>query len=165
MKRFAQEYVTSGEDAENILQDVYLSFWERRDIWLSFDNPVAFLYTTIRNRCIDFLRHKALEQETISHLQEEQILSMKMNLDSLNALDEGIFYDEKLEDIISQAIESLPERCRQIFIMNKIEGKKQKEIASELNISVHTVETQMGIAYKKLKESLKHLYPLVFLFL
>ncbi|MCC8170678.1 MAG: LuxR C-terminal-related transcriptional regulator, partial [Parabacteroides sp.] len=56
------------------------------------------------------------------------------------------------------------EKCRTIFIMSKLEGKKQKEIARELAISVNTVETQMGIAYKKLRAELKDYLPL-FLFI
>jgi len=64
------------------------------------------------------------------------------------------------------AIESLPQKCREIFILNKIEGKKQKIIAQELNISINTVESQMAIAYKKLKEVLKdHVPLLIFLFI
>ena len=60
---------------------------------------------------------------------------------------------------------SLPGKCREIFLKSKIEGKKQKEIAEEMNISINTVETQMGIAYKKLRSELKDYFPLfVFLY-
>ena len=79
-------------------------------------------------------------------------------------LDLDILEEESIEQILSKAIDALPEKCREIFIKNKIEGKKQKEIAAELNISINTVETQMGIAYKKLKTELKDYFPL-FLFL
>ena len=65
---------------------------------------------------------------------------------------------------VQKAIENLPEKCRQIFVMNKIEGKKQKTIAQELNISINTVESQMAIAHKKLKELLKN-YVSLFIFL
>lgn len=58
-------------------------------------------------------------------------------------------------------VDSLPEKCREIFIKSKIEGKKQKDIAAELNISLKTVENQMGIAYKKIKSELKDYLPLL----
>lgn len=164
MKCFAQEYVLSEADAENILQDVFADFWENREILQTHINVIAFLFTAIRNRSIDYLRRRMKEQEVLEHLQEEYVLTMKINMESLVALDEHFFYHEDIEKIIQKAIDVLPEKCRQIFIMNKIEGKKQKDIAVELNISVNTIETQMGIAYKKLKEELKNLYPL-FLFL
>ena len=84
---------------------------------------------------------------------------------SLEAFDNELFEEENIEQVLSKAIDSLPEKCREIFIKNKIEGKKQKDIAAELNISVNTVESQMGIAYKKLKSELKDYFPLfIFLF-
>jgi RNA polymerase sigma-70 factor (ECF subfamily) len=83
----------------------------------------------------------------------------------LEAFDEQLFSEPDIETVIQSAIESLPEKCREIFILSKIEGKKQKAIAQELNISVNTVENQMAIAYKKLKEILKDYLPLlIFLF-
>lgn len=163
MKRFAKEYVIYEEDAENILQDVFVDFWEKREVLLTYVNLIAFLFTAIKNRCIDLLRRKTLEEEVTGRIQEESFLTLQMNLNSLKALDSDLFSEENVETIINQAIASLPERCREIFIKSKIEGKKQKEIAAELNISVNTVETQMGIAYKKLKEGLKDLYPIFLL--
>ena len=72
--------------------------------------------------------------------------------------------EDDVEQLLSKVIDSLPERCREIFLKSKIEGKKQKEIAEEMNISINTVETQMGIAYKKLRNELKDYFPL-FIFL
>ncbi len=87
-----------------------------------------------------------------------------MNLNSLEAFDEDLFSEEDVEKIISRAFDSLSDKCREIFIMSKLEGKKQKQIAEELNISINTIETQMGIAYKKLRVELKD-YMTLFLFL
>jgi len=164
MKRFAREYVLSEEDAENILQDVFTNFWEKREILLTHANLIAFLFTAIKNHCLDLLRRKTLEEEAAGRMQEEISLTLRMNLNSLQTLDSKLFDEENIEIILNRAIASLPDKCREIFIKSKIEGKKQKEIANELNITVNTVETQMGIAYKKLREELKDIYPL-FLFL
>lgn len=97
-------------------------------------------------------------------MQEEYRMTLRINLQSLETINTAIFGDEDIQGLINKAIESLPPQCRKIFVMSKIDGKKQKEIAAELNISIHAVETQMGIAYKKLREDLKGIYPL-FLFL
>ncbi len=164
LKRFTQEYVVAEEDAENILQDVFLDFWEKREALLSHVNLIAFLFTAIKSRSIDFLRRKTLEQEVVNLIQEEYSLTLKMNLNSLLAFDEHTFSQEETEELINRAIASLPDKCREIFIKNKIEGKNRKDIAAELNISINTIETQMTIAYKKLKASLKDMHPL-FLFL
>jgi len=94
-------------------------------------------------------------------LMDEQNLQLKMKLQSLEAFDEKIFSEPNIESIVQKAIETLPEKCRIIFEMSKLEGKKQKAIAAELNISIHTVENQMAIAYKKMKEALQDYIPLL----
>ena len=164
MKYFAQEYVLSDEDAENIVQDVFLELWERKEMLELPINIIAYLFTAIKNRCIDFLRRKILIRDIEDKLQEEYRLTLQVKYYSLEHFDLDILEEKSIEQILSKAIDALPEKCREIFIKNKIEGKKQKEIAMELNISVNTVETQMGIAYKKLKTELKDYFPL-FLFL
>lgn len=125
----------------------------------------SFLFTSVKNRCLDFLRHKTVIQKTANIIQEEHSLVLEMKLNSLEEFDEIFFSEPDIETIVLKAIENLPEKCRQIFLMNKIEGKKQKVIAEELNISINTVESQMGIAYKKLKELLKDYVSLLIFFI
>ena len=161
MKYFAKEYVISEEDAENIVQDVFVELWENKEMLNMHMNLIAYLFTTIKNKCLNHLRHKLVVQETASKLQEEYTISLRMNLDSLEAVDNNLFSDQDIEKIISRALDTLSEKCRTIFIMSKIEGKKQKEIAQELNISINTIETQMGIAYKKLRIELKDYFPIL----
>ena len=161
MKYFAKEYVISEENAENIVQDVFVELWENKEMLNMHMNLIAYLFTTIKNKCLNHLRHKLVVQETASKLQEEYTISLRMNLDSLEAFDNNLFSDQDIEKIISRALDTLSEKCRTIFIMSKIEGKKQKEIAQELNISINTIETQMGIAYKKLRIELKDYFPIL----
>jgi RNA polymerase sigma-70 factor (ECF subfamily) len=93
------------------------------------------------------------EAETL--LQEQIRREMQMKFDSLLQFNQDFFLqEESAEALLTKAINSLPEKCREIFIMNKIEGKKQAAIANELHISINTIETQMGIAWKKLREKL-----------
>ncbi len=160
MKRFAQEYVIREEDAENIVQDVFLELWERKQFLPIHTNLFAYLFTTIKNKCIDFLRHKTIVQQTKEKIQDDHWRTLQMKLQSLEAFNEQLFSEPEIEILIQNAINSLPEKCREIFILNKIDGIKQKDIATKLNISVNTVESQMAIAYKKLKEALKD-HPLL----
>ena len=164
MKRFARQYVIREEDAENIVQDIFFELWEKQLEFTSFVNLNGFLFMMLKNRCIDFLRRRTLEQHAVDEIQSEYIRTLKLKFESLEALDNKFLDESDIDTVIKNAIDSLPEKCREIFIMNKIEGKKQKVIAQELNISIHTVESQMAIAYKKLKEALKDCVPL-FLFL
>ena len=161
MKYFAMEYVLSEEDAENIVQDVFTELWERRDLLVFNINLVAFLFTSIKNKCIDFLRHKLMAKRVMDQLQEEYQLTLNLKLASLEAFNQSVFSEEDVEKLATEIINSLPEKCREIFIKSRIEGKKHTVIAEEMNISPKTVENQMTIAYKKLRASLKYYLPLL----
>jgi RNA polymerase sigma-70 factor (ECF subfamily) len=163
MKRFTQQYVIREEDAENIVHDIFLDLWEKQLDFTSFINLNGFLLMMLKNRCTDFLRRKTIEQQAIAEIQSEYVRTLKLKFESLEALDNKFLNESEIDAVIQNAINSLPEKCREIFVMNKIEGKKQKIIAQQLNISVNTVENQMAIACKKLKEALKD-YTLLFLF-
>lgn len=153
MIRFAREYVLSEEDAENIVQDIFVLLWEKRDVLEIKVSIAPYLFTLVKNRCLDFLRHKVISEDFSKEYKAKQIA-----LEELNCV---FASDEDMENIITRAIDSLPERCREIFIKSRIEGKKYKKIAEELNISVNTVENQMSIAFRKLRLELKDYLPLL----
>lgn len=161
VKYFARDYVLSDEEAENIAQDVFWEFYQKREELGFHINLVAYLFTSVKNKCIDYLRRRLMEQEAAVKMQEEFDLSFRMKFDSLEAFNLEGLSEDNIKDIIEKALDTLPERCREIFVMSKIEGKKQKEIAEELNVSVKTIESQMTIAYKKLREELKNHLPLL----
>lgn len=166
MKRFAKEYVIVDEDAENIVQDIFSDLWEKWDVHTQHNNLLGFMFLSVKNRCIDFLRHKIVEQKATDSYLEEYQLSIKLNYQALESFNMDGYNAEEIDRIVRDAIDTLPVRCKEIFIKNKFEGKKQKEIAEELNITVNTVESQMAIAYKKLKDGLKNYLPLLhFIFL
>ncbi|MDR0844139.1 MAG: RNA polymerase sigma-70 factor [Tannerella sp.] len=159
MKHFAKEYVISDGEAEDIVQDVFMELWEKKQLFLTHTNLVAYLFTAVKNKSLNFLRHQIIRQKTAEHLQEEFMITMQMNLDSLEVLNDHFISEEDIEKALADAIDTLSPRRREIYIKSKIEGKKQEEIAEELNITVNTVETQMGIARKKLKIKLKDYLP------
>lgn len=154
MKYFAKEYVLSEGDAEDIVQDIFLELYDKYDSLSGRINLTAYVFTAVKNRCIDHLRHKIVEQEAASRMQEEHVLALRMKFDSLEILDTGLF-GEDMEEALRKALDSLPKQCRAIFIKHKMEGKKQKEVAEEMNLSPKTVENQLTIAYRKLREELK----------
>lgn len=138
--RFAKEFVQHEEDAENITQDVFTDLWEKRDFISHIENMNAYLFRLVRNRCLDYLRHKLSEQRYMESLQ-------------LSCEEEAV-EDHDTEILIRAAINSLPKRCRDIFLLSRVEGLKYREISEHLGISVNTVECQMGIALKKLRMKL-----------
>jgi len=158
--RFAIEYVDTKEDAENIIQDIFTYILENRHTICINTTLNAWLYAIVRNKCIDFLRHRLAVEEGNRHLQDSFVLEQKIKLQSLQFFDDELTEDtDATIQAIYDAIESLPERCRRIFKMNKLEGKKYSRIAEELGISEKTVENQMGTALAKLREKLKRRPP------
>jgi RNA polymerase sigma-70 factor (ECF subfamily) len=155
MKRFAKIYVGTDEDAENLVQDVFMTLWEKRDE-LRVRNLDSYLFSLVRNKCLDFLRHKV----AVENFKQEIVLKTE----ALEYLNTNIDEDINLEEVIHNAIDRLPERCRAIFCKSRFEGKKYSEIASELGLSVNTVEVQMGIALKRLKKELKAAFQFIFIF-
>lgn len=162
-KGFARVYLPTENDAENIVQDTFLQLYEQKDASRAYANPVAYLFTAVKNRSMDLLRKRTLEREANYAMQSEFYFEMRMKLDSLKALNVSFSDEDDIEQRLHKALMALPERCRQIFVMNKIEGKRQRVIAQELGISVNTVESQMAIAYRKLREELKDCMPLLLL--
>lgn len=163
---FAKEYVLFDEEAENIVQDIFLMLWEKRDALRVDVSLTAYLFTLVKNKCIDFLRHQMVEQMYSENVKHEYNEELNVKLFALESFDHNFSSEEDIETLLRNAIDKLPKRCRLIFIKSRIEGKKYKEIAEELNLSVNTVEGQISIALKKLREELKDYLPLLlFLFI
>ena len=163
---FAKEYVLFDEEAENIVQDIFLMLWEKREALRVDVSLTAYLFTLVKNKCIDFLRHQMVEQMYSENVKHEYNEELNVKLFALESFDHNFSSEEDIETLLRNAIDKLPERCRLIFIKSRIEGRKYKEIAEELNLSVNTVEGQISIALKKLREELKDYLPLLlFLFI
>lgn len=160
LKRFAIEYILSEDEAEDIVQDVFLALWDKKEALDMPVNIIAFLFTATRNRCLDYLRHQNVIKKNFANLHEQQRSVIAINTLALEEFDQSIL-EEDIEDILSRAINSLPEKCKEIFTKVRLEGKKHKEVAETLNISTHTIEAQMNIAYKKLRVQLRKYIPLL----
>lgn len=160
MSSFAKNYILANEDVENIVQDVFLTLWERKDDLELTCTLTTYLFTLVKNRCLNFLRHKLIEEEYNAQMKEE----LGFKLYALELLDYSYQSEKELQDIVQRALDKLPERCREIFVKSRIEGLKYREISEELGISVNTVENHMATALKKLRVELKD-YLLLFLFL
>lgn len=153
--RFAKEFVVLEEDAENITQDVFTDLWERRDAINHIENVNAYLFRLVRNRCLDYLKHKVFEQKYVENVQASFEVELNLKLQSLDRFDvSDISEGNETERLVRDAINSLPKRCRDIFLLSRMKGLKYREISEKLGISVNTVECQMGIALKKLRVKL-----------
>lgn len=153
--RFAKEYVIINEDAENIIQDVFLKLWERQDTLYLIENMNAYLFKLVKNRCMDHLKNKLSSEKYNKSVQNSFEMEMILKIQALDKFNDIFFAEKNIEEAVKDAINSLPKKCRKIFLLSRNEGLKYREISENLNISVNTVENQMSIALKKLRIKLK----------
>lgn len=153
---FAHRYVSDLETSEDIVQDTFLKIWKNRKKLVITTSGRNFLITSVKNNCVDYLRKK----ETEARYQEFS----KRNKSHL-CCDESIATLTELEDMVSSALEKLPENIRVIFEKSRFEGKTYREIAEESTISVKTVESYMSRALKVLRAELKDYISFYLLFL
>lgn len=158
---YADSIVKDRFIAEDVVEDCFVKFWEDQKTIRINSNKKSYLYQAVKNKCIDQLRKQARynELKIEDSIDLVHLKSSALYLNEPNALEIA-----ELELKIKKAIDNLPEACRNIFIMNRFDGMKYKEIAAELGISVNTVEVQMGRALQKLRFSLEeYLYILLVL--
>jgi len=143
---FAMNMVNDSDAAKDIVQEVFVRLWNRREE-IEFGPYIkSYLFKAVTNTSLNHL------QSNKKRLQIFQTLISRNPIirDGPNEMEKKEF-QHKVRD----AIDKLPPKCKVIFILSKHEGKKYREIAAELNISIKTVENQMGIALKRLREDLK----------
>lgn len=139
---FADQILHDFDLSRSIVQQVFVDLWIKRDQLLIISLQ-AYLYNSTRNASLDVLKHKKVESRYLSSLEKNE-----------SVVETGLMEEAELADRINRAIQNLPEKCREIFLLCRFEGLKYAEIADRLNISVKTVEMQVGIALKKLRREL-----------
>jgi RNA polymerase sigma-70 factor (family 1) len=148
-------YYLSQEDAEDVVQDVLLMMYEKRDTFDFVHHLEAYASATVRNRCLDRVKHEAYRREyfrrTLMAMHHDLQMEMLSNHSSVSADVEL----REMQALVSHAVSRLPARCRTIFTMSRVGGLRYQEISEALGISVNTVECQMTIALKKLRGWLK----------
>lgn len=147
---YAGKYVTSQDVAKEIVQDFFVKLYEKRNT-LSIDVSVkSYLYRSIYNCCINYINQRNLQDKHLKNIDLE-----KNEEDNLEDEIDSVELQYKIYEII----EGLPTKCRRIFKMNRLEGFKNEEIASQLNLSKRTVETQISKALKVLRRELADYLP------
>ncbi|GHV14300.1 DNA-directed RNA polymerase sigma-70 factor [Bacteroidia bacterium] len=160
--RFSLAYLDSLDDAKNVVQDIFLHLLEHQDILHAVKNHNAYFFTSVKNQCINHLRRQIKLKEL--SLTELEYKEKEMKLYSLENFDDTLLSDEKLEIVLQKAIDTLPPRCREVFILCRFEGLSHKQVAARLNISTNTVENHMSSAIRRLSVGLKDYLPLFFFF-
>ncbi len=152
----AFKYLKDRQIAEDAVGEVFLNFWEKcEDIEIS-TSAKAYLVRSVKNWCLNYIQHQKVERRVMEKIEFESSLSGIAESDDYPL---GVLYESDLASLIYNAIASLPEQCRKIFLLSRDEDLSYEKISERLNISVNTVKTQIRIALSKLRELLKGYVP------
>jgi RNA polymerase sigma-70 factor (family 1) len=141
---FAAQLVRDRPAAEDIVKDTFIKLWQKHTDFESPQNVKAFLYITVRNASLNFLRHMAVREST-----QKELLYLGKDKEEAVVLN-AMIKTEVLKEIYGE-IEKFPEKRKHIFKLAYLEGMKNEEIAAKLDISVSTVKTQKARAIMALR--------------
>ncbi len=145
------------DDAEEVVQSIFLKFWEQREIIEINVSLKSYLYRAVHNTCLNRLKHLKIQEvhkQYVGNYYEENHDSATEMMDKT-----------ELESRISEALEKLPEQCRLIFKMSRFEELKYQEIADKLGLSIKTIENQIGKALRIMRTELADYLPVILLIL
>jgi RNA polymerase sigma-70 factor (ECF subfamily) len=142
---FALKYTGDLEEAKEVVQDFFVRFWSRREEVTIRFSLKTYLYAGVRNACLNVLAssraaQRRLRDYTVPELSHDNALELMLVAEQ--------------EDLLMQAIDRLPEKCRQIFYLSRMDKLSNQAIADQLQLSLKTVEGQITIALKRLREIL-----------
>jgi RNA polymerase sigma-70 factor (family 1) len=151
LTNFAYRFFRDADLAKDVVQNVFVKIYQNRPSLRTVDDIKNYLYKAVYNECLN-----ELKKQDVRDRYHDQYASLQ----------ETTFFEQTLEqtekeNLIYQAIENLPPQCKRIFLMSRIEGKKNPEIADALKISVRTVETQISLALKNLRKTILLLISLL----
>ena len=147
----AERMLRRRDVAEEIVQDVLLELWRRRETLVVDDSLRGYLFRATRNRSLNHLRHGAIEKRAEPELVADR--------DQVTSTGPSDLVEEEIDTAVKRAVAELPDRCREVFELSRVEGLRYAEIAATLGISVKTVEAQMGKALRILRERLAQWLP------
>lgn len=154
---FCNQFISDLDKAKSLTQEVFLNLWLNREKIETIIGIKSFLYTYAKSSCLNYIRHR----KVISRYEDQQLQQNEesLNREVLESFDFNSLEFSELEGIIQKAIDDLPEKCRQVFILSHFDGKMNKEISEELDISIKAVEANMTRALKTLRSRLSEFIP------
>ena len=150
--RLANIYVRDTFVSENLVGDLIFYLWENREELIIHESLNAYLFTSIRNRCYNYLSQAHVQRESsITQLQEDSLI---FSIHSETDLPIGILMEKELQNVIDLAISRLPEQTKKVFELKRYEDLSYEDISAKLNISINTVKYHIKSALKILRDDL-----------
>jgi RNA polymerase sigma-70 factor (ECF subfamily) len=154
---FCNQFISDWDKSKSLAQEAFINLWLNREKIETLNGIKAFLYTYARSSCLNYIRHR----KVISKYEDLQLQSKEdlLNSEVLESFDFNSLEFIELEELIMRSINDLPDQCRRVFMLSRFEGKMNKEIAEELDISIKSVEANMTRALKALRGNLVDYLP------
>ena len=146
----AERVLRDRSAAEDVVQDIMVELWRRRETLTIETTLKSYLFRATRNRALNAIRHEQVERRAAPYLATDPATPPTV---------EQKLHEDDLAAAVQRAVEELPARCREVFELSRVHGLKYAEIASAMNISVKTVEAQMGKALRLVRERLAAWLP------
>ena len=153
---YANGFLKDTDASEEVVQEVMFKIWTNRKSLQINTSVKSYLFRAVRNGCLNVIKHRNIREEYKSFRETE-------NEPAWNSYEDSMIISE-LEIKIRDSIDHLPMERRKVFIMSRYDGLTYQQIAEKLNLSVKTVENQMGKALKTLREELSEYLPWLILF-
>ena len=153
---FVFGYTKDEAQTKDILQETFIKLWNNRESLKPENSIKSFLFKIAYNTYIDKLRRRQNERNILDEWRHKRIM---------DALDEDQEARKLRIEMVRKAIDLLPKRCKEVFLLCKYEGFKYGEVGEILDISTKTVQAQMVKAYKLIREELANKKDRIFLFL
>lgn len=158
LKGYCKLFVSDENEVEDIIQDSFLMLWEKRHTLDSKKKIESLIFVMVRNQCLNYLKKRRLESEKVSI----DMLNFS-ELQYLYQIDLNEKEEKSIEELLvisfQKAVNNLPEKTRDVFVQCKLEGKKQKDVADNLGISLKMVEKHIAKAKVIISDQLKLQYP------
>lgn len=152
---YATKILNNDKAAEEVVQNFFVKIWEKKEE-INIDTSLKnYLFKSVKNHCLNYIKHNIIKENYTKTKEWENQKDADL---------ETHFFEVDLAKKIEESINSLPAKRQEIFRLSRQDGLKYKEIAQKLNISVKTVEAQMGLAIKNLREKLKDYKSFLMLF-
>lgn len=160
LKSYSKLFLDDNSFIDDLIQETFISFWNNRSKIRKETSIESYIFVSLRNRCLNHIKSQKLRKDYVDVDKLEVVESQYLyNLDMLGEEDRSM--EELIFDSFQEAVDQLPVKMKQVFVLCKIENRKQKDVAEELGISLKMVEKHISGAKSKIRESLLAQYPLM----
>ncbi|MBC8619486.1 RNA polymerase sigma-70 factor [Parabacteroides faecis] len=157
--RFAKTYVYDSDQAEDIVIESFMYYWENRTTLNEGNNIPSYILTVIKHKCLNYLQRLKTRDDIEKYLIQTEEWELQIKIATLEACNPERLFSEEVQHIIDKTLADLPEQTRNIFIMSRYQDKNHREIAEEVGLSTKSIEYHITKTLKLLRDALKDYFP------